>query len=555
MKSRLNAAVFIPAMGSCHQIPRKFVRLLNDRPLISYSITLALEIAVSKDVFLLTDDEEIQLIGSRAGVRSILIQDRADFPRVFGRAYTIDLLLKREEARKRPFDHVIWMGASSPLVRARDIGQAVWYLDESSYDAVFSTSEEPQRSWMRREDRTFLPAFNEVQNAMGTDFMHKETGAFFIMKRRAISPQGYIGNLARPFLLPESHSLEICSFNDWWVAEKILRRKQIVFVVTGSLQIGMGHVFRALMLAQELTDHEIQFVCTRGSELAGKYIAEDLYPVFYQGTNESLTTAVAHLSPDLVINDILDTDASYMKALKDRHIRVVNFEDRGSGGPVADLCINALYLGHSAPNVLSGYKYFWLRSEFVTAKPQPPREKVRAVLVTFGGTDDRNMTLRLIRLLLPLALEHSFKIIAVAGPGNVHRHQTERFLEQCPSRQRKAVKWIANGTRQISEHMSSCDLAICSAGRTVYELTALRVPAVVIPVNEREEQHTFGKNAGMVFLPLYSKLSDQKLLACISELVSNRAMREKIHKKLGSFDFSQGKRNITSKIIELLQQT
>jgi CMP-N-acetylneuraminic acid synthetase len=368
MKSRFNAAVFIPAMGDYHAIPRKFVRLLNDVPLIGFSLKLAAEVAQTKDVFLLTDDEEIQLIGKRAGVKAVLIREREGFPRAFGHGGTTDLLLKREEARRRPFDHVIWMGPSSPLVRPRDIGQAIWYLDESSYDAVFSTSEEPQRGWRRREDRTFLPAFNEVQNAMGTDFMHKETGSFFIMKRRAISTEGYVGHLARPFLLPESHSLEICTFNHWWVAEKILRRKQIVFVVTGSPQIGMGHVYRTLMLAQELTDHEIQFVCTRGSELAAKYIAEHLYPVFHQGLTEPLSSAVARLSPDLVINDILDTDAAYVKAMKYRNIKVVNFEDRGTGAPLADLCINALYSKSCAPNVLAGYEYFWLRSEFVTAK-------------------------------------------------------------------------------------------------------------------------------------------------------------------------------------------
>lgn len=555
MKSRLNAAIFIPAMGNCHEIPRKFVRLLNDRPLISFSLSVASEVTGAKDIFLLTDDEEIQLIGNRAGIRPVLIRERAAFPRMFGQGCTTELLLKREEARKRPFDYIIWMGPSSPLIRARDIHQAIWYLGESSYDAVFSTSEEPQRGWQRREDRTFVPAFNEVQNAMGTGFMHKETGAFFIMKRRAISPDGYVGALARPFLLPESHSLEICSFNDWWVAEKILRRKQIVFAVTGSSQIGMGHVYRALMLAQELTDHEIQFVCTRGSELAGKYIAEHLYPVFYQGATESLTSAVARLSPDLLINDILDTDASYVRAMRDQHIKVINFEDRGLGAPLADLCINALYPEPSGPNVLSGYRYCLLRSEFESAKRYQLREKVRAVLITFGGTDDQNMTLRVIRLLLALARTRRFKIIAVTGPGNLHKREIGLFLDQCPSQQRKTVEWIANGTKKISEYMSTCDLAICSAGQTVYELAALRVPAVVIPVNDREELHTFGREAGMVFLPLFSKLSERKLSSCLSALVRDRALRAKIHAKLASLDFSQAKYNITSKIIELLNKT
>src|SRR5258708_25548530 len=98
--------------------------------------------------------------------------------------------------------------------------------------------------------------------------------------------------------------------------------------------------------------------------------------------------------------------------MKYRNIKVVNFEDSGTGAPLADLCINALYSKSCAPNVLAGYEYSWLRSEFVTAKLHQPREKVRAVLVTFGGIDDHNMTLRVVRLLLPLPLPHRFKFFS-----------------------------------------------------------------------------------------------------------------------------------------------
>ena len=55
--------------------------------------------------------------------------------------------------------------------------------------------------------------------------------------------------------------IEIRSYQDWWVCEKLLKRKRIVFRIRGDEQIGMGHIYRALTLAHEITDHEVFFVC------------------------------------------------------------------------------------------------------------------------------------------------------------------------------------------------------------------------------------------------------------------------------------------------------
>ena len=427
----MNVAIFIPAMGHHQKIPRKFVRLLNNRPLISYSLGLSKELTSSQNVFLLTDDEELELIGKRTGVSTALIRDPNSFPRMFGMESTVDLLLQQEQRQARRFEQVVWLGPSSPLIRPRDIERAISYLMANPFDAVFSTSEEPQRGWHRRDDRTFLPSFLEVSNAPRTGLMHNETGAFFIMKRAAIARTGYIGRLARPVLLSEARSLEINTFNDWWVAEKTLRRQQILFVVAGYKEIGMGHVYRALMLAQELTDHGIQFLCTKESDLAARHISGNLYPTFQQEAQKSLLDAVCRLSPDMVINDILDTDAAYIEGLKKKQIKVINFEDSGSGSFKADLCINALYQKAAASNMVAGYKYFSLRSEFATAKPHRFRKKVGNVLVTFGGTDSSNLSLLLLRMLVPLAVRHRFKITLVTGPGFVHKQSIADFLAGC----------------------------------------------------------------------------------------------------------------------------
>ena len=142
-----------------------------------------------------------------------------------------------------------------------------------------------------------------------------------------------------PYFLDE-RAIEIQNYQDWWICEHLLMRRHVVFVVAGYPAIGMGHVYRALMLAHEISNHKITFVCTSQSELAVESVASRDYRVVRQGEDPLAQTVLAQ-RPDLVVNDFLNTSVEYMQALGD--IPKVNFEDEGPGAKYADLVINALY--------------------------------------------------------------------------------------------------------------------------------------------------------------------------------------------------------------------
>ena len=78
-------------------------------------------------------------------------------------------------------------------------------------------------------------------------------------------------------------AMEILGYQDWWICEHLLAQRHVVFVVAGWPAIGMGHVYRALMLAHEITSHKVSCVCTRQSELAVERLAEKDYPILRQG--------------------------------------------------------------------------------------------------------------------------------------------------------------------------------------------------------------------------------------------------------------------------------
>ncbi len=517
---------------------------------MSYAIETAKCITEEENIVVLTDDEEIDLIARRLMVNSFIIRNSDQFPTKFGIPPTLGVLTETERRRGERFEFVAWLGPSSPFLKTRDILEAVQYLGRNGADAVFSVSYEPQRAWLY--DVTYQPAFIEIPNTQQNGLMHRETGAFFIMSRSAVDENGYSGKKGVPFFLPAVHAIEINSFHDWWIAEKLLNRRQILFVVAGYPEIGMGHVYRALMLAQEFHDHEIQFLCTSRSQLAFDYISEHLYPASLQKQDENLSDAVLRLSPDLVVNDILDTSKAYMLSLKNSGIRTVNFEDEGEGAICADLVINALYERNLSSNMLAGHEYFCLRSEFLTASRHAFRDQVKNVLITFGGTDNGNLTLRVLRILLPLALEHNFTISVVNGPGYVHQSSLKKFLSLLDNYEKGKVLWPEEGTKQISEYMMESDFAVTSAGRTVHELTALRIPAIIIAANDREKMHTFGIKAGMSFLGMHDKVTDARIQDELVSLIVNPSKRKKIKDSLSKYDLTQGKKEVVSRIREIL---
>ena len=79
-----------------------------------------------------------------------------------------------------------------------------------------------------------------------------------------------------------------------------------------------------------------------------------------------IVQGIIGLSPNMVVNDMLDTNADDIRAYKKKGIKVVNFEDLGDGAKLSDLTFNELYdqqqfAGH---NIYWGKDYFFLREEF-----------------------------------------------------------------------------------------------------------------------------------------------------------------------------------------------
>ena len=352
----------------------------------------------------------------------------------------------------------------------------------------------------------------------------------------------------KPFVIDIEKSIEIKNYQDWWICEKVLQRKRIVFNVIGSIEKGMGHIYHSLALAHEITDHEIIFVCDEQYKIAVDQIASMDYKVI--STKNTLKT-ILDLKPNIVINDILNTDEKYIKTLKVEKIVVVNFEDLGTGSKYADLVFNELYdiPQMEGSHYLWGYEYLALRDEFYDATPHRMVEEISEVLISFGGTDQNNLTLLALKAILSVCEKNDIKINIVCGAAYLFKNELEQYLRSIDYQNIKLT--YASGV--ISKIMEKTQLAISSNGRTVYELADMNIPSIVVSHHEREATHTFASlEKGYINLGIVNEKTSQKLTERFEKLVEDKDYRELLFMNIKKYSFRENKAKVVKKILELL---
>jgi len=546
----MSSIVIIPARGGSKGIPRKNLRPLAGKPLIYYSIVASLGAKSVSKVVVSTDDDEIALFAGRFGAQ-VLMRD----PRLADDVTTLDpviasALSQGEELWKEQYDIVVTVQPTSPLVLSSDIEHAIQLFEQADVDTVLSVVDDRHLCWSN-ESAIAKPLYTARVNRQQLPSNFRETGAVIACTRSQLINNGTrIGNNVKLLEIAQDRSFDIDNFSDLALCESLLNRKRIVFTVVGYDSVGLGHVYRALMLAHELVQYDLHFVCEKSSDLAKQGIESQHYTVHLCADGE-LADACISLNPSMVINDILDTSAEYVHQLKEAGIKVVNFEDIGSGYLEADLVINALY-PHQLPSdhVLVGPKYFCLRDEFLYLFQHDKTETIERILLTFGGVDEGNLTARCLNVIADYCSSKNIHVDVVVGPGFIHHQEVEDCINLFPNLDVSYSK----GTKRISDIMAKSDLAITSGGRTVLELAALNVPTVVICQNQRETTHTFASSEnGILNLGFREVVSDTQILENVVNVIEDVSLARIMREKSKKLDFSKGKKRVIKRIIDILE--
>ena len=358
--------VVIPARGGSKGIPRKNIRLLNNKPLIYYSINIAKSSDYVDDVVVTTDDSEIALLAEKFGASVIMRSEELSRDDIPLDPVIYDAMIQREKQSLDEYDIVITIQPTSPLLKKATLNKSIEKFGDLNIDSVLSVVDDRHLSWGYDEtNQKYFPNYIERKNRQYLPKNFRETGAILATRRQFVFKNSRLGTNLDLIEVSREESVDIDNYEDWWIAENYLQKKRIVIVVNAYDEIGTGHVYRCLSIASKLVFHEVLFLLDENHQLGIDIVENHNYPYKLYDGKDDLMQVLRDYSPQLVINDILDTDPEYISILKEQGYFVVNFEDLGEGAEVADVVFDALY-EHDATedHIFTGHKYYILKDEF-----------------------------------------------------------------------------------------------------------------------------------------------------------------------------------------------
>lgn len=534
--------VVIPAKGSSKSIPRKNVRLLHEKPLIGHVIDMAKASEYVDDIVVTTDDSEIALIADKFGVSSVRRSEELAEDDVPLDPVIYDALIQKEKQAFDEYDIVITIQPTSPLLKISTLDRAIEKFDDFGVDTVISVVDDRHLSWGYNENEgRFYPLYQQRLNRQYLPANFRETGSILASRRAFVNENSRLGENIDLIEISKEESVDIHDYEDWWIAENYLNRKKVAIVVEAFDKIGTGHIYRCLSLASKLVFHDIVFLLNQNHPLGIDIVKHNNYPYIVYDDFDEFMSSLAKFSPNIVINDILDTSSEYISILKNRGYFVINFEDLGSGSNVADLVFNALYKNKNIErdNIYTGHEYYLLKDDFLLQAPKIIKKDITNVLITFGGTDPNNLTEKVLDALISSG--YSKQINVVLGLGYPNKDDIIEKYKIYSNVQ------IYKNVRNMSEFMFLADIVFTSAGRTMYEICSLGVPCICLCQNERELTHVFGnyKN-GFINMGLGHELSQDDIIEQFNIVANDFELREAMNKRMLQIDLKHGFDNIFS---------
>lgn len=467
----------VPARAGSRGIPNKNIRIIGEHPLVYYSIKNAIHSKFITDVIVSTDSSEVRIIAQQMGV-SVHWRDES----LCGDAVTLDAVIADAIPNDKTWDYIVTMQPTSPTLRVETLDAAIQYTIDKDLDTVISAINAPHLSWGEKDGKK-VPNYTERLNRQYLPPCYMETGAFVISKASVVTQKTRIGNKVDVFEVPEDESQDVDTFEDLRSVAATLSRQKVGIYVNGNNKRGIGHIYRALEIADEFyVKPDIYYDTNQTNPKVFGNTKHNLIPVdgiaeLYQVCKEQQYT--------VFINDILTTSIDYMIGLKSvmPNAKIVNFEDDGEGTIKADLVFNALFHEEDLPQVKAGEKYYISGKTFMFYEPIKIKARVKRVFISFGGADPQNYSDRLLKMICkPEYKDYEFVVVLGRAKYNI-----DSLMEFNKYENIEVLYDVSN----MPELMTSCDIGVTSRGRTGYELAILGIPSIAMAQNKREEKHGF----------------------------------------------------------------
>lgn len=316
--------------------------------------------------------------------------------------------------------------------------------------------------------------------------------------------------------------------------------KSLLIRADANARMGTGHLMRCLALAQGWQaqgGHTIFITACDKNGLSQRLSKEGFQTInldrpFPDPVDWEITSQVLAAYPDAwVVLDGYHFDSLYQRRIKEAGHPLLVIDDLAHlDHYYADIVLNqnthAEQLHYSSEpytRLLLGTRYVLLRSDFLAWQGwrREIPDVARKVLVTLGGSDPDNQTLKVIKALKQVDVE-GLEATIVVGACNLHFQELQSAIRHSPF----AIRLVRNVTN-MPGLMAWADMAISAGGSTCWELAFMGLPVIILVLAENQKVVAKELQSAGIGLSLgwYSEVSETDIVAALTTLISDPIKR------------------------------
>jgi UDP-2,4-diacetamido-2,4,6-trideoxy-beta-L-altropyranose hydrolase len=348
-----------------------------------------------------------------------------------------------------------------------------------------------------------------------------------------------------------------------------MKANKLIIRADADSQIGTGHIMRCIALAQGWQDRggEVTFISHCESDaLKERILNEGCRFVFLEKvcpeasdlkTTLSISKSESVGQKSFCVLDGYHFTSEYQKAIRNAGIRLLVIDDMNHlPRYYADILLNQninapdlIYQGNEDTTLLMGTRYALLRREFLKYsdfKRQIP-DQVKNILVTLGGADSDNVTLKVIGA-LKLLNDPGIAARIVIGPANPHQVILRKALASTQFKSELLVN-----PQNMPALMAWADMAVSAGGSTCWELLFFKLPNVILSCadNQRPIADKLHEQGLALNLGYQSEVSDSNISEAMKPIINDQDMRTHMIKNAVGLINGQGAARVCETLEEI----
>jgi UDP-2,4-diacetamido-2,4,6-trideoxy-beta-L-altropyranose hydrolase len=274
-------------------------------------------------------------------------------------------------------------------------------------------------------------------------------------------------------------------------------------IITSFGKEGYGHITRCIAISQALDKFKIKSFFLLNKK--NKYISLNKIAGTYNWYSSKKKTLKLIKNFDFVILDSIKINKKYLIKIKNScKLFYINDYHRWKLNDCTHIDWTLFAKKKINNTEIINPKFAALRKPFWTSKKKVIKNKIKNILIFFGGSDIKKFSIKITRFLNKENLKFRINVIS-PHKINLKNVTCHKFLNE----------------KRIKNFLTKADIVITSGGQTLYEMACVGVPGIVISetIYDLEDTMAWIKKGSIIYAGKWkSKNVEKKILESINKI-------------------------------------